>query len=157
MLRYAQALLSHTVPPGDLAAVLKRVLAEGIASLERHRFAAAERPRHGERRASAEGRHVPAEVRRAVWKRDDGRCTFVSETGVRCAAIAWLQFDHIDPYARGGEATAANVRLRCRAHNQYEAERTSGAEFMRHKREAARCRTAEARPAPILTPPAPAP
>jgi hypothetical protein len=46
--------------------------------------------------------------------------------------------DHVDPVARGGLATVAGIRLRCRAHNQYEAERTFGAEFMRHKREQAR-------------------
>ena len=31
-------------------------------------------------------------------------------------------------------ATVAGIRLRCRAHNQYGAECTFGAEFMRHKR-----------------------
>ena len=39
----------------------------------------------------------------------------------------------------------SNMRLLCRAHNQYEAERTYGAEFMRRKREAAHQREAEAR------------
>jgi hypothetical protein len=44
----------------------------------------------------------------------------------------------VDPVARGGQPTAANLRLRCRPHNQYEAERTFGAGFMEHKRESAR-------------------
>jgi hypothetical protein len=61
----------------------------------------------------------------------------VSEAGHRCEARKLLEFDHIDPVARGGESTVAGIRLRCRAHNQYEAERTFGAEFMRHKRIAA--------------------
>ncbi len=39
------------------------------------------------------------------------------------------------PVARGGEATTDNLRLRCRAHNQYKAERTYGESFMRGKRE----------------------
>jgi len=56
-----------------------------------------------------------------------------------------MQFDHIDPVARGGEATVENIRLRCRAHNQYEAERVFGAGFMASKREAARLAAAEAR------------
>jgi hypothetical protein len=145
LLRYAQTLLSHAMPPSDLAAVLKRVVAEGVARLERQRFAATEHPRCGGRRASAESRHVPAEVKRAVWKRDGGRCTFVSDTGVRCPAIAWLQFDHVDPYAHGGEATAANIRLRCHGHNQFDAERTFGAEFMSRKRKAAQCRAKQSR------------
>jgi hypothetical protein len=44
-------------------------------------------------------------------------------------------------------ATVENLRLRCRAHNQYEAERTFGTEFMRHKRESARP-AAAAKPTP---------
>jgi membrane protein involved in colicin uptake len=39
----------------------------------------------------------------------------------------------------------AGVRLLCRAHNQYTAERTYGEDFMRGKREQAKQRAAEAR------------
>jgi hypothetical protein len=46
--------------------------------------------------------------------------------------------DHVEPLARGGDATVANLRLRCRTHNQYEAERSFGSEFMHRKREEAR-------------------
>jgi 5-methylcytosine-specific restriction endonuclease McrA len=46
-----------------------------------------------------------------------------------------VQFDHIAPYARDGSSSVSNIRLLCRAHNQYEAEQTYGAEFMRQKRE----------------------
>jgi DNA-binding transcriptional MerR regulator len=83
-------------------------------------------------------------VKRAVWARDSGRCTFVSETGRRCPARKCLEFDHVDEVARGGEASIAGIRLRCRAHNQYQAECTFGAGFMEQKREEAR-RTAEER------------
>jgi hypothetical protein len=61
----------------------------------------------------------------------------VSESGHRCEARRGLEFDHVTEYARGGEATVDGIRLRCRGHNQYTAERTFGAGFMRHKREAA--------------------
>ena len=47
--------------------------------------------------------------------------------------------------ARGGQATVERMRLRCRAHNQYEAERAFGAEFMDAKRSEARRAAAEAR------------
>jgi hypothetical protein len=69
-----------------------------------------------------------------VWERDGGQCTFVSEGGRRCEARKALQFDHVLVVARGGEATVDGIRLRCRAHNQFTAERTFGAGFMRHKR-----------------------
>jgi hypothetical protein len=45
--------------------------------------------------------------------------------------------------ARGGEATIQGIRLRCRAHNQYEAERVFGSGFMAQKREGARRASAE--------------
>ena len=78
-----------------------------------------------------------------MWARDRGRCTFVSETGHRCKATKGLQFDHVLEVARGGEATVEGLRLRCGPHNQYTAERTFGAEFMRRKRtEAAEARAA---------------
>ena len=40
-------------------------------------------------------------------------------------------------FARGGKATVDGIRLRCRPHNQYQAERTYGAAFMQRKREQA--------------------
>ena len=136
-LRYAQELLSHQVPPGDVAEVLDRALDALIRRLEQRKFAATSRPRRGRRPAMAGGRYVPADVRHAVWKRDQGQCTFRSETGHRCPARTRLEFDHVDEVARGGRATIGGIRLQCRAHNQYGAERTFGAEFMKHKRESA--------------------
>jgi hypothetical protein len=55
-----------------------------------------------------------------VWQRDEGRCAFVGRTG-RCRETAFLEFHHVAPYAAGGAATADNIQVRCRAHNQYEA------------------------------------
>ena len=97
------------------------------------------------RRSTAQPRYVPAHVKRAVWERDRGQCTFVGAAGQRCPARKFLEFGHIDPVARGGQATVERVRLRCRGHNQYEAERTFGSGFMSEKREAARRAAAEAR------------
>ena len=97
--------------------------------------------------AARTARQFPAHVRRAVWERDEGRCTFVSPTGQRCPARRLLEFDHLDPVALGGQATAERITLKCRAHNQYAAECAFGTEFMRHKREEARRARAEARAA----------
>ena len=140
-LRHAQTLLSHQIPNGNLAEVLDRVLDLAIQQLEKKKFAATGRPRSSQRQSS-DPRTIPAHVRRTVWKRDNGECTFVSEYGHHCAARDRLEFDHIVPVARGGEATVENLRLRCRAHNQYEASATFGAEFMTRRREEARERAA---------------
>ena len=134
-LRHAQALLGHAVPSGDVETVMERALDALIASLEKQKFAAASEPRA--RRSAADGRYIPAEIRREVRVRDGGRCTFVSEHGKRCESRTRLEMDHVVPVACGGQTTTDNLRLLCRAHNQYEAECALGAEFMRGKREEA--------------------
>jgi len=65
---------------------------------------------------------VPQEVKRAVWQRDAGQCAFVAPTGRRCTERTFLEYHHVQPYARQGPATVGNISLRCRRHNQYEAE-----------------------------------
>jgi len=140
-LRSAQALLSHQIPNGDLGKVLERALELAVQQLEKRKFAQTERPRPA--RQSSKPRTIPAHIRRAVRERDGNQCTFVSERGRRCAARERLEFDHIDPVGRGGEATIESVRLLCRAHNQYEAECAYGAEFMARKRQEAQAAAAE--------------
>jgi 5-methylcytosine-specific restriction endonuclease McrA len=139
-LRYAQALSSHAVPSGDVAEIYRRAIEALIAKCERRRFGATSR-RQG-KRTPVRGRQVPAAVRRVVWRRDGGRCTFVAPSGHRCAARSFLEFDHVVPVARGGLATGENLRLRCRAHNQVAADRVFGARFMREKRRQAHARDA---------------
>jgi 5-methylcytosine-specific restriction endonuclease McrA len=146
-LRRAQELLGHAVPSGDVAQVLDRALDTLIERLEKQKFAKTDRPQRAARRTSPERRHIPAHVKRAVQERDAGQCTFVSDTGRRCASRTRLEYDHIEPVARGGESTVRNLRLRCRAHNQFAAEQVYGHDFMRGRRESARERTAAPPPA----------
>jgi 5-methylcytosine-specific restriction endonuclease McrA len=147
-LRHAQGLLSHAVPTGDLAQVIDRALDALISQLEVRKLGVSTRDLRHEVTSSEGGapsRYIPAAVRRAAWERDKGRCTFVSITGGRCRSRQFLEFDHVEPFARGGKATVDNIRLRCRAHNQYEAERVFGRDFMRQKRQEARVAAAEDR------------
>jgi 5-methylcytosine-specific restriction endonuclease McrA len=114
-----------------------------IADLERAKTAATGRPRASQPPAAG-SRHIPAAVRRDVWKRDGGQCAFVGTHG-RCTerafleshpptlfelrrglAVALAKADHVHPCAVGGEAVARNVELRCRAHNLHEAEQYFG-------------------------------
>jgi hypothetical protein len=73
--RRAQDLLRHTMRSGDPAEVFDRALTLLLADLERTKFAATPRPRASST-AGKRSRHVPADVRRAVWARDGGRCRF---------------------------------------------------------------------------------
>ena len=118
-LRRAQALLRHTIASGDLSEVLDRALTVLLDQLERRRCAVTTGPRPPQG-AGSRSRHIPAAVRRAVWKRDEARCAFIGTEG-RCLETAFLEFHHVDPYALGGKAAIENIQLRCRAHNQYEA------------------------------------
>jgi 5-methylcytosine-specific restriction endonuclease McrA len=118
-LRRAQDLLRHVVPNGDPAEILDRALTLLIEQLEKAKIASATRAGR-QRPLAPESRRVPAAVRRIVWARDEGRCAFVGGEG-RCRETAFLEFHHVTPYARGGKATADQIQLRCRAHNQYEA------------------------------------
>ena len=140
--RRAQALLRHAVPSGDAAEIFDRAITLLIESLERGRFAETSRPRASSAPADR-SRHIPAAVRRSVWRRDGGRCAFVGASG-RCREAAFLEFHHVEPYAAGGSATVDNIELRCRAHNAYEARLFFGDGVVRERRphwELMTCRT----------------
>lgn len=124
-LRFAQALLRHQIPDGDMAAIFDRALGALLEELMKQKLAATDRPR-GASSTNPHSRHIPAEVKRAVWARDGGRCAFVSRMGRRCTEEGFLEFHHVERYASGGEATVENIELRCRAHNGYEAVQAFG-------------------------------
>ena len=132
MLRHAHDLLAGAVPFGDHDEVLARALREFIDRREKRKFGQTSQPRTSSRPIT-NPRTIPAEVRRAVYARDGGCCTFVGPTGHRCESRA-VEFDHIVPIAKGGTSTVSNVRLLCRAHNQLEAERAFGRAFMDQKK-----------------------
>jgi hypothetical protein len=77
-------------------------------------------------RTDAPSRHIPNAVKTAVWRRDAGRCAFVSADGYRCHERSFIQFHHIQPYALDGPTSVKNLSLRCRRHNVYEAELVFG-------------------------------
>ena len=64
----------------------------------------------------ARPRTIPADVRRSVWARDDGQCTYGGASG-RCTERGFLEFHHRVPFAAGGTSTVENVALLCHAHN----------------------------------------
>lgn len=119
-LRLAKDMLRHAIPSGDEAALLDRALTALLAELARKKFAAADQPRPAYGTAPG-SRHIPAEVRRAVWVRDLGRCAFLGTSGRRCDERGFLEFHHVRPHAMGGEPSVENIQLRCRRHNDYEA------------------------------------
>ncbi|MFZ5895181.1 MAG: HNH endonuclease [Myxococcota bacterium] len=128
----ARELLSHSIPGGELAAVLERAVDELIQREEKRRFGAGV-PRR--RRALKEGsRHVPVEVARAVWQRDGAQCSFIDAEGRRCSERRFITIEHKLPFARGGAPTVENLCLLCSPHNSYTAELAFGAELVQQRR-----------------------
>ena len=61
-------------------------------------------------------RHIPQDVKNAVWQRDGGKCT-------QCGSTSYLEFDHIIPHTKGGANTLENVQLLCRSCNLKKSDR----------------------------------
>jgi hypothetical protein len=134
-LRRVQALLRREIPSGDPGAIFDRALTLLLEKVERTRLGASKRPRPRPIRPGTDrqlrtpivpSRDLPRHVQRDVCQRDGDRCAFVSRDGHRCTERTFLEFHHILPYAKGGLATVENISLRCRRHNQYEAEMVFG-------------------------------
>jgi HNH endonuclease len=70
--------------------------------------------------------YIPADVRRAVWERDGGRCSFSLEGGGVCGSTYQLELDHITPVALGGKSTVDDLRVACKPHNIDAARRMFG-------------------------------
>jgi hypothetical protein len=86
--------------------------------------------------ASPRGRAIPAAVKRAVFERDEGRCTYVEPGGGRrCPETHQLEFHHETAYAHGGRHSVSNITLRCTAHNALAAEADFGREYARERRD----------------------
>ena len=129
-LRRLQDLLRREIPNGDPGAIVERALSLLLERVEKAKFAATTKPRRARRiRPGADevgplpsSRDIPNDVQRGAWRRDGGQCRFVGKNGQRCAERTFLEFHHIKPYALGGTATLDNISLRCRRHNQHEAD-----------------------------------
>jgi hypothetical protein len=138
-LRRLQALLRREIPDGDPGEIVGRALDLLLEKVERTKLATTTKPQPPRPRTAIRfetdndfrtppppSRDVPREVRREVWRRDAGQCAFVADTGRRCSETTFLELHHVHAYAKGGSATIANISLRCRRHNQYEADLVFG-------------------------------
>ena len=126
-LRRLQALLRREIPDGDPGAIFERAVTLFLEKVEKAKLGATTNPRPIRPGTDkSRSRHTPNQSRRVAWRKDGGQCGFVAPDGARCTERAFLEFHHVEPYALGGPGTAENIALRCRRHNQYEAERVFG-------------------------------
>ena len=132
-LQEAQALLRHQIPDGDIAEIFDRALTLLVEEANRKKFAQTSRPRarsKATRKCGAASRHVPARIKRAVFERDGGRCTFVRRNGRRCGSPDFLEYHHLDPWAKAKQHSVERIELRCRGHNHHAAMEDHGPEYM---------------------------
>jgi 5-methylcytosine-specific restriction endonuclease McrA len=95
-----------------------------------------ETPAHAAQTSKPASRHIPDAIKRAVYERDGGRCTYEDDRGRRCPATGALEFDHEGGF--DGHHEVEKIRLLCRAHNQREAEKMFGRPFMESARKGRR-------------------
>jgi 5-methylcytosine-specific restriction endonuclease McrA len=134
-LEQVRVALSHKCPDGNFEQVVREAF-KLVLERDRKRKALTDRPRAlTDPRAQSEApgandRYVPAAVKRAVWERDQGRCTWPMGDGKRCGSTHRLEFDHNLEVALGGKPTIGNMRLLCKGHNLMKAEQHLGRAFM---------------------------
>jgi HNH endonuclease len=110
-----RSLLSHKKPNMSYTELIKHLSEIALKKLEPDRRQATSAPK-----SSPETRLAKGRVKSIVWKRDQGKCTYIDpQTGRRCNSTHLTQLDHIQPWSRGGRTHTGNLRLLCRAHNQY--------------------------------------
>ncbi len=127
----ARDLMRHANPRGDAAVILDRALDALIDKLERRRFGKTNRPQ--EVRRPCKRGHVPNAVRREISERDAEQCAFVDTQNRRCSARGFLEIDHRQSRALGGNEVSKNLRLLCRAHNKLHAEEDFGRDHIERK------------------------
>ncbi len=135
-----KALLSHQIPSASIKDLLSFALKNAVKTLTPKEPKEKAVPKKAATKKDPEKlappaqneavrRHLPAQVKRVVWHRDRGQCTY-SHDGKRCTSKHSLENDHIKPFALGGESTMENLRLRCKSHNQLAALQVFGATKM---------------------------
>jgi hypothetical protein len=130
-----KSLLSHKIPNPSFEALLEELTEVALQKLdpaEKKRCppilrdaAATSRP------APHASRYIPKSVQRGIWKKDQGRCSYISAvTGRQCQSAFKLEIDHIIPRFHGGGTEAGNLRLLCSAHNKLVALQKIGPQIM---------------------------
>jgi 5-methylcytosine-specific restriction endonuclease McrA len=137
-LRTLQDLLAHELSGADPAIIVSHAIDRLLDDTLKKKAAVTDQARRrdpgSKTRNDRRTRAIPAAIRREVWQRDGGRCTFVDQHGRRCQGTRAMEYHHQRPYGKGGQHGADNIALRCRAHNQYQADLDFGRVFMRDKR-----------------------
>ena len=128
-LQELRALMRHQITDGDVGKILARAISVLLTQVRKQKFAETSTPR-AQRAAESGSRHIPAAIRRAVWSRDGGRCTYASTEGRRCDSREFVEFDHVEAWSIARSHSVGEITLRCRAHNRLRARLDFGEQHM---------------------------
>jgi hypothetical protein len=134
-LQRAKQLMSHSNPTGDLETIFGKALDLLVENLSKKKIgpsgqASKEKDTPNAKRKS---RYIAKSLRRKVYQRDGGQCTFRGPNGKRCCEKRYLEFHHVKPFAMGGPHELCNITTMCKAHNQYLARQDFGQSFITEK------------------------
>ncbi len=147
MIERAKELLRHKYPEGKLEDLVREAFEllldkkdpERMSSRAKREILNQEIPRFARNdtdtrndtdvRGDRKTRYISRETKLKVYKRDEGRCSYVSLEGKRCGERNFLELDHVHPWGLGGDSTTENLRLLCRPHNQWRSSKTFGKTF----------------------------
>ncbi len=123
----ARAALSHSLPGASAEEVFEAGL-DLVLARHAQRRGMVDKPRREPRPAKPD--HIPALVKAAVWKRDEGKCQWKLESGGICGSTQRVQIDHVVAKALGGRPTVEGLRCLCRVHNDLAARLAFGDAWM---------------------------
>jgi hypothetical protein len=136
----ARLALSHSLPGASAEDVLSCGL-DLLLERDAKRKGLVARPRPAPANSEAEpgAVHIPAAVRRDVWRRDKGCCQWPIAGGGVCGSKLRLELDHINLRCRGAKPIASELRILCSVHNKLAARLALGDRVMdrytRHPRQ----------------------
>ncbi|MBN8554885.1 MAG: HNH endonuclease [Deltaproteobacteria bacterium] len=63
-------------------------------------------------------RAIPQAIRRKIFRRDHGQCSFKGSSGKICGESAFLEIHHLRPWSLGGNHAEDNLQVLCHAHHE---------------------------------------
>ena len=91
-------------------------------------------------RVPTKSRYIPSHVRERVHGRANHQCQYRGPDGTRCGSRTGLEIEHQRPFALHRSHDERFLRLYCRSHNRWSAEKVFGAAFIQEKIDASRRR-----------------
>ncbi|WP_373999168.1 HNH endonuclease [Bdellovibrio bacteriovorus] len=122
VLMKAKDSLSHVLPDGDWTSLFLHLATKQLK--KEHGKKSSLKDANSTQSFTAQRKHIKITLKRELLHKANHCCEFVSPTdGKKCESTYQLQIDHRIPLARGGTNNPDNLRVLCRTHNLYFADK----------------------------------